>query len=251
MFRRRQSPQDLSLPNRLVAGLVVDYRPRQDRRQKRIRLRLEPGKVLVSFPAGTKIEAVDRFIDDHVDWIAARACPLPSYRSGQQLARGWQLEIEPDRRRRRIGSGRLLVSDDQQRIEAGIKALLKRLSQTEVEPRARDLAETTGLGLPGCWRFAYFSSCWGNCRWQTKSDSATISLNTALVNLPDELVDLVIVHELCHLKLRQPSHGPKFWRLLESHLPVARSLSRRLSRDFRPGLLPATADAGTGLGLVD
>ena len=250
MFRRRQLPKTRFFPNRLVAGLVVDYRPRHDRRQKRICLRLVPGRLLVSFPAGVKTEAVDRFIDDHVDWISARARPLPSYHSGQRLARGWQLEIEPGCRRR-ISSGRLLVSDDRQRIEAGIKVLLKRLSTTEVEPRARDLTATTGLGSPGRWRFAYFSSCWGNCRWQTELDSGAISLNTALVNLPDELVDLVIIHELCHLKLRRPGHGPEFWLLLESHLPAARSLSRRLSRDFRPGLLPTAADEGVGLGLVD
>lgn len=234
----------------MVAGLVVDYRPRRDRRQKRIRLRLEPGKVLVSFPAGTKTQTVDRFIDDNVDWIAARARPLADYHSGQVLARGWKLEIEPGRRRR-LAAGKLLVDSDRQRIESGIKALLKKLAQAEIEPRARQLSLQTGLGSPGCWRFAYFSSCWGNCRWQGKSDEGVISLNTALVNLPSELIDLVIVHELCHLKLRQPGHGPQFWQLLESQLPKAKSLSRRLSRDFRPGLLPEATAAGQGLGLVD
>lgn len=249
MFRRSRPPAKPPTP-RLVAGLVVDYRPRRDRRQKRIRLRLVPGRVLVSFPAGTKIAAVDRFIDDHADWIAARAQPLPDYYNGQPLAGGWQLQIESGRRRR-LSDGRLLVSDDRQRIEAGIKALLKKLSQAEIEPRARQLAASSGLGLPGSWRFGYFSSCWGNCRWQANSDPGVISLNTALVNLPSELVDLVIIHELCHLSLRRPGHGPEFWGLLESHLPTARTLSRRLNRDFRPGLLPADAVAGSGLGLVD
>ena len=249
MLRRRSNPPQP--PPRSVAGLVVDYRPRRDRRQKRIRLRLVPGRVLVSFPAQIKTEVVDRFIDDHLDWIKARAQPPPSYHNGQSLARGWQLEIRPGQTRRRIADQRLVVGGDPARIEAAIKALLGRLAQKEIEPRAQQLGITTGLGQPDRWRFAYFSSCWGNCRWQTGSDSGVIALNTALINLPGELVDLVIVHELCHLNLRQPGHGPDFWRLLESHQPRARQLSRRLSRDFRPGLLPATGTPGRGLGLVD
>lgn len=245
MFRR-QSPAP-----RQIAGLVVDYQPRRDRRQKRIRLRLVPGRVVVSFPAGTRLAAVDRFIDDHAAWIAARAQPLPAYRDGQILAQNWRLLIEPGRSRRQIGGGQLRVGDDRQKIEAGIKALLKQLAQEVIEPRAKELAASTGLGEPAGWRLAYFNSCWGNCRWQTKSGPGVIALNTALANLPGRLVDLVIVHELCHLKLRQSGHGPDFWQLLESHQPGAKDLSRRLSRDFRPGLLPATAVAGAGLGLVD
>ena len=234
-WRHRSNPS-LYVP-RTVAGLTVDYRPRSDRRQKRIRLRLVPGRILVSFPAGRTQRTIDQFIDQHHDWIADRAQPAPTYHTGQILAGGWQLEIRPGQRRQ-MKSGRLIVSDDPDRIEAGIKALLRRLAVADIGPRARALADQTGLGPPDRWRFVYLTSCWGNCRWQSVGGGSSISLNTALVNLPAQLVELVIIHELCHLKLRQSGHSPVFWQLFESHLPQARRLSRQLNRTWRPSLLP-------------
>ncbi len=246
-WRHRSTPTPYS--PRTVAGLTVDYRPRSDRRQKRIRLRLVPGRMLVSFPAGWTQRTIDQFIDQHHDWIAARAQPAPSYHTGQTLAGGWQLEIRPGQRRQ-MKSGRLIVSDQPARIEAGLKALLQRLAVTEIEPQARALADQTGLDQPDYWRFVYLTSCWGNCRWQSGSGGSSISLNTALVNLPAELVELVIIHELCHLKLRQSGHNPAFWQLFESHLPQARRLSRQLNRTWRPSLLPSSPPSPAKLGLA-
>jgi predicted metal-dependent hydrolase len=34
---------------------------------------------------------------------------------------------------------------------------------------------------------------------------------------PEEAVDLVVVHELCHIK--EKNHGPRFYALLEQYLP--------------------------------
>lgn len=48
---------------------------------------------------------------------------------------------------------------------------------------------------------------WGSC-----SAKGNINLNMHLVNLPDELCDYVIIHELCHLVHR--NHGAEFHRLV-------------------------------------
>ena len=53
---------------------------------------------------------------------------------------------------------------------------------------------------------------WGSCGRQ-----GVLYFNWRLLQLPVPFVDYVIIHELVHLK--EPHHGPKFWRALEPALP--------------------------------
>lgn len=66
------------------------------------------------------------------------------------------------------------------------------------------------------------SSRWGS--YSRKSGS--ISLSVKLLFAPPEILDYVIVHELCHAKVQ--SHGRKFWSLVSSILPDCKERSRWL-----------------------
>ena len=64
-------------------------------------------------------------------------------------------------------------------------------------------------------------SNWGSC-----SSKGNINLNLRLVDLPQELQDYVMLHELCHLKYL--NHGKEFHALLESVCPGHRELARQM-----------------------
>ena len=76
---------------------------------------------------------------------------------------------------------------------------------------------------------------WASC---TPADG-TIRVSDRLRDVPDHVLDYVLLHELAHLLV--PGHGPAFWRLLASYPRVERA------RGFLDGLahaegMPAAAE---------
>ncbi|MDQ5957104.1 MAG: hypothetical protein QG614_78 [Patescibacteria group bacterium] len=56
------------------------------------------------------------------------------------------------------------------------------------------------------------STRWGSC-----SNKRNLNFNFKMKNLPNELFDYIIVHELCHLL--QMNHGVDFWKLVSIAFP--------------------------------
>lgn len=76
-------------------------------------------------------------------------------------------------------------------------------------------------------------SRWGSCSPAT----GTLSFNWRLVLAPPEILEYVVVHELCHLRI--PGHGSAFWALVEDARPGYRT-ERRWLREHGHELLAYT-----------
>jgi predicted metal-dependent hydrolase len=110
------------------------------------------------------------------------------------------------------------------------------VSESEARTAARELVsaiaeeEASRIGIEyRRIRIGGQRTLWGSC-----SPRGTLSFNWRLVLAPIEVLDYVVVHELCHLHV--PNHSGRFWALVEHHRPQWRE-QREWLREYGPELL--------------
>ncbi|WP_159468311.1 M48 family metallopeptidase [Dyadobacter sp. 3J3] len=110
----------------------------------------------------------------------------------------------------------------QTEIKAAIEIFYQERAVERITPRFKKLSRQTGLEYAGL-RFRKLEKSWGNC-----SGKNIITINPAAVKLPYSLIDYLIIHELCHTKVKD--HSKQFWAELSTHVPNWKELNERVER---------------------
>ena len=104
--------------------------------------------------------------------------------------------------------------------EAEIEALKAR-ARAELPPKVAFWSEKMGV-TPTGFKVTTARKRYGSC-----SGKNSLCFSCFLMNCPEEAVELVVVHELCHI--REKNHGPRFYALLEHYLPDYRERKKLLN----------------------
>ena len=126
------------------------------------------------------------------------------------------------------------ISDPQVQQTAHRAALraLKQQATVLLTPRLQQMAVQHGFVYKSV-SIKRLTSRWGSC-----SSQKDIVLNSYLMQLPWQLIDYVILHELTHTRIM--AHGTKFWAELGQYVPNLRDIRRQM-RTHRPMLMAKTA----------
>ncbi len=138
----------------------------------------------------------------------------------------WKLTCDPDAARRstRGQSLRVPVSpDDLDGFRQEIKPWLRARASEDLPERVGHVSRETGL------KYRRVQIRDQRTRWGSCSSRGTISLNLRVLFHRPEVVDYLILHELCHT--RHMNHGPRFKALLARFQPDWRALDRELVRE--------------------
>lgn len=198
-----------------------DITIRRSAQSSHIRMRVAPnGSLRVSMPLYAPILLVKRMLKvnrDEIRSLFEQSLPKTNFVNGMQIGKSHTLYIKPaaalkaEKQRRHII---LYLPPDVDARSASVAktlrphiiAALRTEAKSHLPKRLDWLAKQYGFKYEKV-RFSHASGRWGSC-----SSQGTISLNIALMKLPFELIDYVIIHELAHTV--HMNHSKDFWNLV-------------------------------------
>jgi len=200
------------------------------------------GKFTASIPSLTPLFYLKRVVRDSRDDLAklAKASATDAYREGQAIGQLHTLAVVQSSLRdmpvietrhntivTTLPPGKDIADADvQSLVRKEVERVLRKEAKAYLPKRLGQLAgEHFSYERV---RFSHASGRWGSC-----SSNGTISLNIALMKLPPQLIDYVLVHELAHT--REMNHSPQFWRLVGEYDGLYK-LHRRQMKQYTPHL---------------
>jgi predicted metal-dependent hydrolase len=231
-LRFEAEPRPLTPP---AASGDVNVHFVRERRARKYIIRIKPdGSLRVTIPRGGSRREAEAFMSKHRDWaekerlhVAAQHAPLEWHEGDSILFRGERVPLIVERDAR----GSVLVLESQRvRLPAGITNLrpaaeraLRQIALRELVPRLLELAARHGLEVRRA-SIRNQRSRWGSC-----SRTGAIALNFRLMQMPPDVCEYVMLHELMHI--RQQNHSSRYWKLVEQACPDHRAAERWLRTD--------------------
>ncbi len=198
--------------------------------RKRLTLTVYPDRrVLARIPYGLSKRKVESYFQKKAKWILKHLEyfeehppePEKKYFNDEKhhyLGKEFKLKLTSGLTYLEIENDHLLISikdpNDKEMVAKALNHWYRREAIKILTPRYHEILERLQyLKLPKTTlRFYKMRRRWGSC-----SLKHVITLNTELVKKDIYLIDYVIIHEICHLKV--PAHNKAFYSLLESVMP--------------------------------
>jgi len=146
-------------------------------RRKSICAQIKDGRLIVRAPLHISESEIERFLLKHKDWIDKHL----SRAEERQSVAAYTIKLTPEELRALMDEARIVIP-----ARVAHYAPLVGVTYKSVTIRAQ-------------------KSRWGSC-----STNGNLSFNCLLLLAPPEVLDSIVVHELCHRK--QMNHSPRFYK---------------------------------------
>lgn len=225
----------------IVAGTEVTV-TRKSIRNAYIRVVPPYGEVRVSVPEYMKDGEITAFVGSKMSWIRSKQKKYEGYEphlyvSGETVhlwGERMTLElIEDSEKRRRFSysasDGKIMIHVPENLVfeqrKSVFDAILKAETIKKMESLIGPLENRTGLHAAE-WKTRNMTSRWGSC----KPGEKKITISTRLAAYPEECLEEVMIHELCHLKA--VGHGKDFYALMDRFYPEWKTVRELLKKQM-------------------
>ena len=211
--------------------IVPDYIEMSNRKTLSLTV-LKDGNIIIKAPISMKDETIEKFVFDKQDWIRSKLMTIKETKNKFDDVMHYQKFLL-------YGNKYTLLLDDVKKIETnanfqiifpkkteqdkvlkGMKSWYKKVAKKVLADRLAYVESRLKLKSKAM-RITDSKGKWGSC-----NSFGTIAFNWRVVMLPPDLIDYVIVHELCHLV--EMNHSKKFWTIVERFLPKSPVLKKNI-----------------------
>lgn len=222
---------------------IGEIKVRRSANIKYLRIRMAAGRgIWVSVPFGVSRKQTEKFLMENRNWILENRKSMETYEqdTGVGLKIGAEIktklhtlkivETEQLKPAYHIQGEIITLSIPKtvefSRIEKIVQQFVLEIYTMEcrqyLPQRVKHYADKFGFKY-GRLTFRNNATNWGSCSFENN-----ISLNIKLMKLPDEIIDYVILHELCHTI--EKNHSADFWKLVGKVCPDYANLRARLRK---------------------
>ncbi len=218
---------------------MIDYQVVRSARRKTLSLQVKQGKVLVRAPHYIDKKIINALVQEKSAWLKAKVIEQSQaslqhccFNQGDKLFFLGQLVhlhiafarsadtflFEHTHKASELTiilAKRYAMLDDEQLLRVAVKKRIedyfKQQAQTIILSKVNHYSELTQLKPKGI-KIRQYSARWGSC-----NSNGELSFNYLMMMLPDDVINYIVVHELCHLHFL--NHSADFWLLVKKHFP--------------------------------
>lgn len=222
------------------SGTAIDYSWCHSRRRT-LGITVRPDKsVSVRVPLRTSIKDIRKFVTSRAQWVLKVWKKLDTRPTTQQqdYGRGAVFTFQGVEQRLEFTKGPhrtlhlhdgllIMTSPDmptEETVRKSINGWYRKQALEIVKIRSEEchrMMKEEGIPLPPI-TIRSMKTRWGSYSYRTRR----ISLNLNLIKVPVIYLDYVIIHELCHIRVRH--HRADFWRMVERYVPDYLAVRKQL-----------------------
>jgi len=204
---------------------IIQYDLIKSKRRKTSQITVTIQGVTVRIPETKTAEDVKKMLQDRVQWIfkkqlhfAKQKKPTFSTKSTLPvLGKDYKIQIiSTSTEKTRLVGDTIQFHIPQKRhkteqIKAQYHTYLEKRANTLFPKLVQELAKKVGTS-PTKINIKQLKDRWGSA-----TQDGEINLNYSLMKAPRNVIKYVILHELCHFKIKE--HSPHFWNLVGQQMP--------------------------------
>jgi len=204
---------------------VIQYDLFKSKRRKTSQITVTSDGVTVRTPQTKTTNDVRNMIQERLQWIfkkqlhfAKQKKPVFSIKSTLSVqGKDYKIQIIPNSTEKTRLVGNIIEFHIPQKrhttkqIQAQYQTYLEKRAKTLFPKLVQELAKKVGVH-PTKINIKQLKDRWGSA-----TPNGEINLNSSLMKAPRNVIAYVILHELCHFKIKE--HSPRFWNLISKHMP--------------------------------